>query len=135
MPGGDGARELLRRFVREFRPEQVKHYLAREVIARLRNASAIDLSQFAGSVRPDARERDDEDGEYGDLLAELRTGARPALARPYEVSSSGRWPRTTQPAPAARAAMRATARAPATPLAGAALEFEIDDGAGRARRC
>ena len=29
-------------------PEQVKHYLAREIIARLPNASAIDLTQFAG---------------------------------------------------------------------------------------
>ena len=46
--GNDHERELLRRFVREFRPEQIKRYLAKEVIARLRNASAIDLSQFAG---------------------------------------------------------------------------------------
>ena len=46
--GSDEHRELLRRFMSEFKPEQIKHYLAREVIAGLRNASAIDLSQFAG---------------------------------------------------------------------------------------
>ena len=39
---------LLRRFMREFKPEQVKRYLAREVIAGLPNAAAIDLAQFAG---------------------------------------------------------------------------------------
>src|ERR1700675_867357 len=43
-----GHRDLLRRFTSEFKPEQIKHYLAKEVIAGLRNASAIDLSQFAG---------------------------------------------------------------------------------------
>jgi len=40
-------RDLLRRFIGEFKPEQIKHYLANEVIAGLRNASGIDLSQFA----------------------------------------------------------------------------------------
>ena len=44
----DEHRDLLRRFIGEFKPEQIKHYLAKEVIAGLRNASAIDLSQFAG---------------------------------------------------------------------------------------
>src|SRR4029453_1483501 len=46
--GPDDTRTLLARFVREFAPEQVKHYLSREIIARLPNASAIDLTQFAG---------------------------------------------------------------------------------------
>ena len=40
--------DLLRRFVREFKPEQIKRYLSKEVIGGLSNASAIDLSQFAG---------------------------------------------------------------------------------------
>ena len=46
--GPDDTGELLRRFRREFAPEQVKHFLAKEIIARLPNASAIDLTQFAG---------------------------------------------------------------------------------------
>src|SRR2546430_16627275 len=33
--GSDDAAELLRRFIREFRPEQIKHYLARGIIRRL----------------------------------------------------------------------------------------------------
>jgi hypothetical protein len=53
--GSDEERALMRRFIREFRPEQVKHYLAKEVIASLRNASAIDLSQFGGlNAEPDS---------------------------------------------------------------------------------
>src|SRR5215813_5842029 len=35
--GTEEQRELLRNFVREFKPEQIKHYLAKEVIAGLRN--------------------------------------------------------------------------------------------------
>ena len=42
------ARQLLQQFMHEFKPEQVKRYLAREVIGGLPNAAAIDLSQFAG---------------------------------------------------------------------------------------
>ena len=74
--GGDEHRELLRKFVGEFKPEQIKHYLAREVIAGLRNASAIDLAQFAG-LNASAREADanNADEEYAELLAELRSGS------------------------------------------------------------
>src|SRR6185369_3591021 len=46
--GSEETRELLDRFRREFAPEQVRHFLAKEVVARLPNANAIDLSQFAG---------------------------------------------------------------------------------------
>ena len=46
------ARRLLQQFVHEFRPEQVKRYLAREVIGGLPNAAVIDLSQFAGLSTP-----------------------------------------------------------------------------------
>jgi hypothetical protein len=47
-PDDGQARDLLATFMREFKPEQVKRYLMREVIAGLPNASALDLSQFAG---------------------------------------------------------------------------------------
>ena len=50
-----GAGAQLEKFMREFRPEQIKRYLAREVIAALPNAAAIDLSQFAGLYDADAR--------------------------------------------------------------------------------
>ena len=58
--------------MKEFKPEQIKLYLARDVIAGLRNASAIDLSQFAGlNAAPTVAATADDDG-YADLLAELR---------------------------------------------------------------
>src|SRR5215471_8387575 len=64
--GSDKHRELLRRFVAEFKPEQIKHYLAREVIAGLRNASAIDLSQFAGlNASPSEEPAQEEDAYAG----------------------------------------------------------------------
>jgi hypothetical protein len=47
---GDESRELLQRFMREFKPEQIKLYLAKEVIGRLPNASAIDLALSADSM-------------------------------------------------------------------------------------
>ena len=47
-PGGAQARELLQQFMHEFKPEQVKRYLAREVIGRLPNAGVIDLTLFGG---------------------------------------------------------------------------------------
>ena len=127
-PGGPAPRELLQRFMQEFRPEQVKRYLAREVIGRLPNAAVIDLSQFAGLCDLDARERAVEDGEYRELLAALRTGPDPAVARPYEVSVMGRWSENDTSAAVARGQRRDAV--PATPLAGRRCEFEIDDGAG-----
>ncbi len=72
----DEARRLLQQFVREFKPEQVKRYLAREVIGGLPNAAAIDLSQFAGLFDADAARVADEEaegGEYRELLEALRT--------------------------------------------------------------
>src|ERR1700694_5805135 len=84
-------RDLLHRFTGEFKPEQIKHYLAKEVIAGLRNASAIDLSQFAGL---NAAQQEDgtseEEQRYGDLLAELRRGSPQSVARPYRVMLLGR---------------------------------------------
>src|SRR6478609_8792157 len=89
-PGGADARELLQQFMREFRPEQVKRYLAREVIGRLPNAAVIDLSQFAGLADLDSGERPGDDDEYRELLAALRTTPALPIARPYEVSVLGR---------------------------------------------
>ena len=129
----DGARGLLQQFVREFKPEQVKRYLAREVIGGLPNAAAIDLSQFAGLFDADAAhaaEEEAEGGEYRELLESLR--ATPAVAaRGYRVSVLGRWaeldPSRSTLAPASPGA------APGTPLRGERCEFDVEDGSGRRR--
>ena len=133
-PGGADARELLRQFMHEFRPEQVKRYLAREVIGRLPNAAVIDLSQFAGLADLENGERPGDDGEYRELLAALRTTPALPIARPYEVSVIGRWSEA-DPASATSAAPARARRldTPTTPLAGRRVEFDIDDGAGTRR--
>jgi len=72
--GSEETRELLDRFRREFAPEQVRHFLAKEVVARLPNANAIDLSQFAGI--DETRDPDEVDaGAYDELMDELHRGA------------------------------------------------------------
>ena len=133
-PGGAEARDLLRQFMREFRPEQVKRYLAREVIGRLPNAAVIDLSQFGGLADLEAGERPGDDDEYRELLAALRTTPALPIARPYDVSVLGRWSEAeaTSAAPGAVAGARRI-DTPATPLAGRRCEFDIDDGAGPRR--
>ncbi|HVJ73342.1 MAG TPA: FHA domain-containing protein [Casimicrobiaceae bacterium] len=133
-PGGAEARDLLRQFMHEFRPEQVKRYLAREVIGRLPNAAVIDLSQFAGLADLENGERPGDDGEYRELLAALRTTPALPIARPYEVSVIGRWSET-DPASATSAAPTRARRldTPTTPLAGRRIEFDVDDGAGTRR--
>jgi FHA domain-containing protein len=128
--GNDAARDLLRRFIREFKPEQIKDYLAKEVIAGLRNASAIDLTQFAGlDVSPADAEGDDD--AYGELLAELRDAEPEALARPYQVTLVGRWSPLDSPVRAESGPRRIDS--PQTPLAGRTLALDIED-AGSARR-
>jgi hypothetical protein len=145
--GGEGsqARALLDRFMREFRPEQIKRFLAREVIAALPNAAAIDLSQFAGLYDADARDSAAPDGEYAELLAALSYA--PAAAHAYEVSIVGRWSEAEASRPgSAPAAMASTtgaslatvpfvqrAATPVTPLAGQRVEFELEDADGRRR--
>jgi hypothetical protein len=129
--GSDESRDLLARFAREFAPEQVKHYLAKEIIARLPNASAIDLSQFSG-LRPagDAQKKDAATG-YEELIAELRSDV-PESAKAYEVTLNGRWSeKETREARAVQAAQPA-ARV-VTPLAGHGVAVDIED-AGGARR-
>ena len=133
-PGAADARELLQQFMHEFKPEQVKRYLAREVIAGLPNAAAIDLSQFAGLFDADARDGADEGGEggeYRELLAALRIPSAAAVLRPYEVSVVGRWAEIDLARPAA--AQPHPGAAPSTPLAGRRCEFDVEDGDGRRR--
>ena len=135
-PGGAEARELLRQFMHEFRPEQVKRYLAREVIGRLPNAAVIDLSQFAGLADLESGERPGDDDEYRELLAALRTTPALPIARPYEVSVIGRWSEADPASASTSSAAPARARrldTPTTPLAGRRVEFDVDDGAGTRR--
>ncbi len=128
-PDDGEARALLSQFMREFKPEQVKRYLAREVIAGLPNASAIDLSQFAGLF--DAGGSDDAH-DYRELILALRGDAPPSGPAAYQVSIVGRWTEQDAHAGAAPAAVH-SAGTPATPLAGLRWEFEVEDSAGRRR--
>jgi len=121
LPGDDD--ELLRRFTREFRPEQIKRYLEKEVIAALPNASAIDLSQFAGLNAARGEADAEEDDSYNELLAELRSAKPAPGVRPFEVSLVGRWSEDARGA-ASRAGT------PRTPLAGRDTEIAIEDANG-----
>jgi pSer/pThr/pTyr-binding forkhead associated (FHA) protein len=134
--GDDHARDRLLRFMREFKPEQVKRYLVREVIAGLPNAAAIDLSQFGGLVDGEALPDDGAD-DYRDLLAEL---AGPAAdgGPAYEVTLLGRWSEIDAAPVASSARPQAPSPAPAagslvTPLAGPRCEFDLEDADGRRR--
>jgi len=129
------ARALLQQFMREFKPEQVKRYLAREVIGGLPNASAIDLSQFAGLSDAETRPDPDDDGEYRELLDALRP-APPAARRPYEVSVVGRWAETDPARATANPAVPSIAppaATPSTPMAGLRSEFDVHDADGKRR--
>jgi len=121
-------RDLLHRFTGEFKPEQIKHYLAKEVIAGLRNASAIDLSQFAGL---NAAQQDDgtseEEQRYGELLAELRRGSPQSVARPYRVMLLGRWSQLDAPLPPID---RGSPRPQSAQTPIVAQPFEIEDAGG-----
>jgi hypothetical protein len=124
---------LLRRFVAEFKPEQIKRFLARDIIAGLPNASAIDLTQFAGlTVASDLRA--DNDDPYRELVADLDVGTSDASARAFDVTLAGRWVQfdASLPEPAhgrARGEPRRAERA-STPLAGRTLTLEIEDAGG-----
>lgn len=123
--GDDPSRELLHRFVREFKPEQIKHYLAKEVIGRLPNASAIDLSHFGGL---NAARDPHADEAYGDLLSELRRSEPRAGEHPYQVSLKGRW---SEQGAAGVSDKGQGSEVKRTPVAGRALEIEIDDANGK----
>lgn len=155
--GAEAARERLRKFRREFKPEQIKRYLMREVIAGLPNAASLDLSQFSGLVDAEAEGQDDD---YSDLLAALEGPVADAEALVYEIELVGRWTesdgaplaraqlspiasRADEAQPGLRPSARPAARqaslaatdsqaAPRTPLAGGLrAEFEIDDAQGK----
>ncbi len=139
-PDAAGARTLLEKFLREFRPEQIKRFLGREVIAALPNASAIDLAQFAGLYDADSRAAADPvEGEYAVLIAALRPAPAAAPARPYEVILVGRWiesdgPRSGAPiSPVLGASLHPPGPTPSTPLAGQRWEFDVEDADGRRR--
>ena len=128
----DEGGEVLRRFSREFTPEQVKRFLARDVIAHLPNASAIDLSQFAGlnTTETHAKDSDENDG-YADLLAQLRVPTKGEEPRSFHVVLHGRWTETDASAATSKQRSEAAAApAPVTPLAGSRLEVEIEDADG-----
>jgi hypothetical protein len=127
---GDESRELLQRFMREFKPRQIKAYLAKEVIGRLPNASAIDLAHFGGlNAAPGGSDGAEADDAYGELLAELRSTEPRAPQHPYQVSLKGRW--SEQDAvPASAKDLAGGLAAPRTPLAGRTLDVEIDDAGG-----
>ena len=129
--GSEAQRELLRRFDREFKPEQIKHYLAKEVIAGLRNAAAIDLAQFAGLNAEREREEAQPDREdYGELISELQRGEPKNVAQPYEVTLVGRWTEVESGHALVEGAQLA---APQTPLAGRAIAIDIEDAKGTHR--
>jgi len=125
------ARKLLHQFMQEFKPEQVKRYLAREVIGALPNAAAIDLAQFAGLLDADAQGESEADSEYGELLAALRTATPAPTTRAYRVSIVGRWTEGDSAArPTAGGLPGAT---PTTPMTGQRCDFDVEDADGRRR--
>jgi len=125
------ARKLLHQFMQEFKPEQVKRYLAREVIGALPNAAALDLTQFAGLLDADAQSEGEADSEYAELLAALRTATPAPTTRAYRVSIVGRW---TERDSAARAMANGPAGAtPTTSMGGQRCDFDIEDADGRRR--
>ncbi len=125
------ARKLLHQFMHEFKPEQVKRYLAREVIGALPNAAALDLSQFAGLLDADAQGESEADSEYGELLAALRTATPAPTTRAYRVSIVGRW--TERDSGARAAATSPTGATPTTHMTGQRCDFDIEDTDGRRR--
>lgn len=117
--------ELLRRFVREFKPEQIKRYLAKEVIAGLPNASALDLSQFAGLNASAAEAMEDDAHDYSELLAELKSADPASSVKPFEVRLIGRWSEMGAAVPVGAYALGDVAR---TPLVGVELTIHDADG-------
>lgn len=114
--GAAESRQTLQQFITEFTPEQIKRYLAREVIGALANAAAIDLSQFAGLFDADARDAAEDvgpEGEYRELLEALRNAPVTAATPAYQVSLLGRWHEPDPASPTgSRAAVGTTAATP-----------------------
>ena len=124
--GGDGA-ELLRRFGREFTPEQIKRFLARDIVAHLPNASAIDLSQFGGLNAARAHgDAGENAGDYADLVAQLRADTPSGGPRAFDVTLLGRWTDSEPPA-AANPRVQGTV----TPMPGMRIDVAIEDADGK----
>ena len=93
---------------REFAPEQVKHFLAKEIIGRLPNASAIDLTQFAGldaAARRRGRRHKPTRNSWPNRAATRAAAAVPSPARGPLVGpgrAGRRPPRQGGPAPPCR---------------------------------
>jgi len=124
VDGGDGA-ELLRRFRQEFTPEQIKRFLARDVIAHLPNASSIDLSQFGGLNVARSHGDVEDAGDYADLVAQLRATTPSGGPRAFDVALMGRWT-DAEPAAVPRDAHAMATVAPS----GMRLELAIEDADG-----
>jgi pSer/pThr/pTyr-binding forkhead associated (FHA) protein len=122
--GSDDA-ALLRRFVREFTPEQIKRFLARDVIGHLPNAGSIDLSQFAGLGPARAQGNAAADDGYAELRAQLRATAPDEETHAFEVTLVGRWTETD-----GSGTVAGGLASPRTPLAGSRVEIEIEDANG-----
>ena len=128
----DGA-DLLNRFTQEFTPEQTKRFLARDVIGRLPNASAIDLTQFGGlnATRMHGDLPHDDDA-FAELREQLRASAPGEPSHAFDVTLLGRWTETEPGAAVSARGSDATKNvaSPHTPLAGSRLDVEIDDADG-----
>ena len=134
------ALELLRHFVAEFKPDQIRRFLRREVISALPNAGAIELSQFAGLriLAPPGAESVEGADEYAELLAELRGSGPTADPNAYALTLGGRWVERDRQAPdtgtgADEPARTGAPASPQTPLAGQRLEVDLEDANGYRR--
>ena len=119
--GGDEARELLQRFMREFRPEQIKRYLAQRgdrPACRTRARSTSRSSPGSMPTPATATARADDERVRRAARGAARAPSRAPGAQPYEVSLIGRWSESTSRRAARRDTARAASTAPRTPLAG-----------------
>ena len=122
---------LLRRFTAEFTPEQIKRFLARDVIAGLPNAGAIDLSQFAGLGIPAPSPAADD--PYASLIADLQEGGGDG-PRAFDVTLVGRWVHgDAVVSHDSRVRASELVRGARTPLAVRAWSLGIDDASGARR--
>ena len=124
------AAELLQRFTEEFKPEQIKQYLAKEIISGLPNANALDLSQFAGLdvVRGKDRYTLKRAGKHWTLNGQATDSAAVAryLDRLKAITAAGfATPKDVDSTNALRAARRLTVRGGR----GVLLSLACDSGA------
>lgn len=125
------AAQLLHGFREEFKPEQIKRFLSREVISGLPNAGAIDLSQFSGLTTAEPTGGDTHaDDDYADLIAALGDATGAGSRPEFSVTLHGRWYESDAPAASEPNRTGDDAR---TPVAGRPVQIEIEDAAGARR--